>query len=84
MIVTHDMDIARHAERIIELKDGRVIADRPHARSHRPFPGDPGRHQDVRQGQIPLMAGLGNALRMALRAMVAQRPAPFSPCSASS
>lgn len=28
VIVTHDMDIARHAERIIELKDGRVIADR--------------------------------------------------------
>lgn len=28
VIVTHDMSIAEHAERIIELKDGEVIADR--------------------------------------------------------
>ncbi|CNK43538.1 MacB family efflux pump subunit [Yersinia aldovae] len=29
VIVTHDMSIAQHAQRIIELKDGEVIADRP-------------------------------------------------------
>ncbi|CFR17158.1 MacB family efflux pump subunit [Yersinia kristensenii] len=28
VIVTHDMSIAEHAERIIELKDGEIIADR--------------------------------------------------------
>lgn len=27
IIVTHDMQIARHAGRIIELRDGEVIAD---------------------------------------------------------
>ncbi|ABS48850.1 MULTISPECIES: MacB family efflux pump subunit [Yersinia pseudotuberculosis complex] len=29
VIVTHDMSIAEHAQRIIELKDGEIIADRP-------------------------------------------------------
>ncbi|MGE0108372.1 MAG: MacB family efflux pump subunit [Bdellovibrionales bacterium] len=28
IIVTHDMSVAEHAERVIEIKDGRIIADR--------------------------------------------------------
>jgi putative ABC transport system ATP-binding protein len=27
VLVTHDPDIARHAERIISLRDGRIISD---------------------------------------------------------
>ena len=27
IIVTHDMDVAGHADRIIEIKDGAIIAD---------------------------------------------------------
>jgi len=29
VIVTHDPEVAAHAERIIELRDGRIVADRP-------------------------------------------------------
>ncbi|MFQ2521896.1 MacB family efflux pump subunit [Aeromonas caviae] len=72
VIVTHDMDIARHAERIIELKDGRVIADR-RTRQPQALPTLQTAAAPHARGKIPLMAGLGNALRMALRAMVAQR-----------
>ncbi|MDH1896874.1 MacB family efflux pump subunit [Aeromonas caviae] len=72
VIVTHDMDIARHAERIIELKDGRVIADR-RTRQPQALPTLQTAAAPHARGKIPLMAGLGNALRMALWAMVAQR-----------
>ncbi|MFM5510968.1 MacB family efflux pump subunit [Aeromonas rivipollensis] len=75
VIVTHDMEIARHAERIIELKDGRVIADRrtrePESQASQAAARTPAR------GQTPLMAGLGNALQMALKAMVARRLRTF-------
>jgi macrolide transport system ATP-binding/permease protein len=31
VLVTHDDDVASHADRIVELRDGRVVADgRPH------------------------------------------------------
>jgi len=75
VIVTHDMEIARHAERIIELKDGRVIADRrtrePESQASQAAARTPAR------GRTPLMAGLGNALQMALKAMVARRLRTF-------
>ncbi|GAB3049514.1 MacB family efflux pump subunit [Acinetobacter apis] len=34
ILVTHDMDVAKNATRIIELKDGEVIADHPNTPSH--------------------------------------------------
>lgn len=41
IIVTHDMAIARHANRIVELHDGRVISDKPLAQNYsRPPPVD--------------------------------------------
>ncbi|MGE6108315.1 MacB family efflux pump subunit [Aeromonas sobria] len=76
VIVTHDMEIARHAERIIELKDGRVIADRrtgPEGTQSPPaLPPPP-----PASGHARPLEGLGNALHMALRAMVAQRLRTF-------
>ncbi|MFQ2593006.1 MacB family efflux pump subunit [Aeromonas caviae] len=74
VIVTHDMEIARHAERIIELKDGRVIADRRTGTAGTPSPLPP--RPATRGGSRPL-TGLGNALQMALKAMVAQRLRTF-------
>ncbi|MGE6225800.1 MacB family efflux pump subunit [Aeromonas media] len=75
VIVTHDMEIARHAERIIELKDGRVIADR---RTREPLPQTAqAAARTSARGRTPLMAGLGNALQMALKAMVARRLRTF-------
>ncbi|MGU5625550.1 MacB family efflux pump subunit [Aeromonas caviae] len=77
VIVTHDMDIARHAERIIELKDGRVIADR-RTREPQALPqATQAATKTSARGKTPLMAGLGNALQMALKAMVAQRRRTF-------
>jgi macrolide transport system ATP-binding/permease protein len=29
VIVTHDMSVAKHAQRIVEIKDGRIVTDRP-------------------------------------------------------
>jgi putative ABC transport system ATP-binding protein len=29
ILVTHEMDTAEHAKRLIKLKDGRIIADEP-------------------------------------------------------
>ena len=31
VIVTHDMGVARHAGRIVEIRDGRIVADHSHA-----------------------------------------------------
>lgn len=35
IMITHDMAVARHAPRIIELRDGRIIADRSQSASRR-------------------------------------------------
>jgi ABC-type lipoprotein export system ATPase subunit len=29
VVITHERDVARHADRIVEMRDGRVIADHP-------------------------------------------------------
>ncbi len=35
VLVTHETEVAAHAHRRIWLRDGRVVADEPTARSHR-------------------------------------------------
>ena len=35
ILVTHDMQVAQHARRIIEIADGEIVADRPNRRSRR-------------------------------------------------
>jgi len=72
VIVTHDMGIAEHAERIIEISDGRIVADRRRRAAPCVEPVTP----PPATGPRPL-AGLGDALRMALRAMAAQRLRTF-------
>ena len=78
ILVTHDMAVARHAQRIIELHDGVVVADRPNpdvpaSRAHRrvdqrPTGGNP--WQAVRDRFV-------EAFRMALLAMNAHRLRTF-------
>ncbi|WDS35458.1 MacB family efflux pump subunit [Pseudoxanthomonas sp.] len=78
IIVTHDMSVARHAQRIIELRDGVVIGDNPNpaVASHRatrvlPAHADGGnRFQALRDRFI-------EAFRMALLAMNAHRLRTF-------
>jgi putative ABC transport system ATP-binding protein len=42
VLVTHDAALARHAERVIELSDGRIIADHLNGTERTPPPGQPG------------------------------------------
>ncbi|MGT3207411.1 MacB family efflux pump subunit [Yersinia enterocolitica] len=78
VIVTHDMSIAKHAQRIIELRDGEVIADR-----QMPQPELPAKISTIEAPDIahnpPLISWkaqrdrLQEAFKMALLAMSAQR-----------
>ncbi|EKN6094878.1 MacB family efflux pump subunit [Yersinia enterocolitica] len=78
VIVTHDMSIAEHAHRIIELRDGEVIADR-----QMPQPELPAKISTIETPDIahkpPLVSWraqrdrLQEAFKMALLAMSAQR-----------
>lgn len=78
VIVTHDMSIAEHAQRIIELRDGEVIADK-----QIPQPELPAKISTIKTPDIvhkpPLTSWkaqrdrLQEAFKMALLAMSAQR-----------
>ncbi|WP_421174181.1 MacB family efflux pump subunit [Aeromonas dhakensis] len=75
VIVTHDIAIAEQAERIIELKDGEVVADRRHEPAQ-PLPAHIASR--VGEGARGGLAGrLGAAFKMALLAMQAQRMRTF-------
>ncbi|MDQ0471584.1 MacB family efflux pump subunit [Labrys wisconsinensis] len=80
IIVTHDMAVARRAERIIELRDGVVVSDRPNRRetpaeaAPAPAPAGPDRAAIV--PATPWRARLDHfreAFRMALLSMNAHR-----------
>jgi macrolide transport system ATP-binding/permease protein len=77
IIVTHDMQVAAHADRIIELSDGRVVSDRltrpdaaPTGAVLKTPPTSSGRWQAARDR-------FGEAFRMALLAMNAHRLRTF-------
>ncbi|AZY50181.1 MacB family efflux pump subunit [Bordetella avium] len=77
VLVTHDMSVARHARRIIEISDGRIVSDqaRPDAPPLDALAGDEG-PEAPRPAPQPLRAWLdrgSEALRMALLAMNAHR-----------
>ena len=40
VLVTHDQNIAAHAERVIEISDGRILADRRQTSCHIDMPFD--------------------------------------------
>ncbi|HET9160798.1 MAG TPA: ABC transporter permease, partial [Caulobacteraceae bacterium] len=73
ILVTHDSNVASHARRVIEIKDGQIIADRI----------NPGRErrEDVKAAQphrrpaglLSFLDGPSEALRMALLAMNAHK-----------
>ncbi|WP_245804355.1 MacB family efflux pump subunit [Andreprevotia lacus] len=73
IIVTHDMKVASNAERIIEISDGRIVADRRVAATaevSRPVLQKPA----TRQRRFGLDGGrFGEAFKMALIAMMAHR-----------
>ncbi|ONN65452.1 MacB family efflux pump subunit [Herbaspirillum sp. VT-16-41] len=86
IIVTHDMQVASNAQRIIEIKDGVIIADRRNlpAGTDATTPtssGNPSRQRSDRQQQASpwraTLDRLGEALRMSLLAMNAHRLRSF-------
>jgi macrolide transport system ATP-binding/permease protein len=69
ILITHDRDVARHARRIVEMRDGRIVADSGAA------PAAPSPLADVPHaapGPHPF-TGLGSALLLALRSLAAHR-----------
>jgi macrolide transport system ATP-binding/permease protein len=69
IIITHDAEVASHAERLIEMRDGRIISDsgeHPSSLTHQAHPSSP--PPAPRQTSI-LLADGAEAVRMALRAL---------------
>ena len=69
-MITHDAEIARHADRIVELGDGRVVRDS----GRKPEAADPKHNERLRElfmsrRASPLLGGIGEAVRMALRSL---------------
>ncbi|SFM15103.1 MacB family efflux pump subunit [Halopseudomonas yangmingensis] len=67
IVITHDRDVAAHAERLIELRDGRIIADTRRSPEPVAAPAEPQAPAPERSTQ-PLQ-DLLEAVRMAWRAL---------------
>ena len=78
IIVTHDMEVARHAQRIIEIRDGEIIDDRrnpdaPHYEASREVARSTDKGENWRAARDRFI----EAFRMALLAMNAHRLRTF-------
>jgi macrolide transport system ATP-binding/permease protein len=79
IIVTHDADVAARAERIIELRDGRIVSDRRTGGADIPQPSAAISRttRDSGAGWTTALGHLREASRMALVAMAAHRLRAF-------
>lgn len=73
IIITHDAEVASHAERLIEMRDGRIISDSGCTPAPAPDQAEPSSNTSdeplkPRQPSI-LLADSAEAVRMALRAL---------------
>ena len=69
ILITHDADVAAHADRVIEIRDGDVVAD---SRAWRPEPRalELATTAPIRRARLGApLAEAGEALRMAVRAL---------------
>ncbi len=73
ILVTHDAQVAAHAQRVIEISDGEIVADR--RKTDAPAPAKLQREALAKPGSAlgALVGRIGEATRMALRAMVNHR-----------
>ncbi len=69
IIITHDRKVAEHAERVIEISDGRIVDDtsKAHRLGFPPAPPEPA----GRRGGARGLSGFGEAVRMGWRALIA-------------
>jgi macrolide transport system ATP-binding/permease protein len=70
ILITHDAEIARHADRVVELGDGRVVRDS----GRKQGTADPKHNETLRalfmsRRASSLLGGIGEAVRMALRSL---------------
>lgn len=79
IIVTHDADVAARAERVIELRDGKIVADRRADSAAAPEPSAAVARTalDSGNGWSSALGHLREATRMALVAMAAHRLRAF-------
>ncbi len=76
IIVTHDPAVAARADRVIEIRDGAVIADR--RRDDAPAPAALAVQDTRRKGALSALAAqFTEALQMAVRAMISHRLRTF-------
>ncbi len=78
ILVTHDMDVAGHARRIVELKDGEIIADR--RTSELGAPEDAKNTFALKQARVSWRAfadRFGEAARMAVTSITSHRLRSF-------
>ncbi|ASY63543.1 Macrolide export ATP-binding/permease protein MacB [Sinorhizobium sojae CCBAU 05684] len=67
IVITHEREVANEADRLIEIRDGRIIADRSRKRRANPDAAI-GLAQRTREG-FAAIADMSEAIRMAMRAL---------------
>src|SRR5688572_5194013 len=70
ILITHDQEVARHADRVVEFSDGRVVRDS----GRKPDAIDPKRNAELAQlfmsrRASSLFGGFGEAIRMAMSSL---------------
>lgn len=76
IIVTHDAGVAEHADRVIEILDGRIVADRRKVKNVVPLAGI-NKRTDPPSSNSGLWRRVGEAVPMAFRSMAAHRVRTF-------
>lgn len=69
IIITHDAEVASHAERLIEMRDGRIISDSGEQPSSLTQQAHPSSSPPAPRQTSILLADSAEAVRMALRAL---------------
>jgi macrolide transport system ATP-binding/permease protein len=73
ILVTHDSGVAAHANRIIEIRDGEIVADRKTSKEQLPRSGPARTPREFQENWLAGFERAGAALKMALAAMNAHR-----------
>ena len=73
ILVTHDPQVAAHAQRIIRIRDGEILSDEVNADAARSKPAEPGRLSGRRRAFLPPLGLFWEAFKMAWIAMTTHR-----------